>query len=86
MIVRLIVFITIFFIGWWLYRQFVVFKGQKTTSNTKKTKQKGTQAEQENMVRCLQCKTYVPLSHAIHDEQARPFCSAEHLKEFNQTN
>ena len=86
MIVRLIVFIAIFFIGWWLYRQFVVFKGQKTSSKSKNNKQKDTQAEQESMVRCLECKTYVPRSHAIHDEQARPFCSAEHLKAFNQAN
>ncbi|WP_418138727.1 hypothetical protein AB8616_02060 [Marinomonas sp. RS-M-Aa-14] len=36
------------------------------------------------MVRCAECKTFTPRSHAIHDQEARAFCSAEHLKIFNQ--
>jgi len=84
MIVRLIVFVAIFFIGWWLYRQFVILKGKKAPTKHKKSSSESPSAEQESMVQCRQCQTYIPRSHAIHDQEARAFCCAEHLKAFNQ--
>lgn len=84
MIVRLIVFVAIFFIGWWLYRQFVLFKGGKSPEKAKKTDSAKKDESQESMVRCEECQTFTPRSHAIHDQDARPFCSAEHLKAFNK--
>ncbi|ETI62382.1 PP0621 family protein [Marinomonas profundimaris] len=84
MIVRLIVFVAIFFIGWWLYRQFVLFKGSKSPEKAQKTDSAKKDESQESMVRCEECQTFTPRSHAIHDQDARPFCSAEHLKAFNK--
>ncbi|BDX03369.1 hypothetical protein MACH16_21170 [Marinomonas pontica] len=84
MIVRLIVFVAIFFIGWWLYRQFIAFKRSQSPAEAKKQDSTKQHENQENMVRCEECKTFTPRSHAIHDQEARPFCSAEHLKAFNQ--
>ena len=84
MIVRLIVFVAIFFIGWWLYRQFVAFKRSQSPEEVKKKASSKKDEAQESMVRCAECKTFTPRSHAIHDQEARPFCSAEHLKIFNQ--
>jgi uncharacterized protein len=84
MIVRLIVFIAIFFIGWWLYRQFTMFKGKQSPTNQEKSEDSNKKETQESMVRCTECQTFVPQSHAIHDQDARPFCSTEHLKAFNQ--
>ncbi|MCB5161346.1 PP0621 family protein [Marinomonas algarum] len=86
MIVRLIVFVAIFSIGWWLYRQFVAFKhsqapAKKSQSQTGNAKTKPDQ--QEPMVRCEHCGTFVPRSHAVHDQEARAFCSNEHLKAFH---
>ncbi|MBJ7539102.1 PP0621 family protein [Marinomonas transparens] len=86
MIVRLIVFIAIFFIGWWLYRQFLAFKKAKKPIEDKKADSSAKSDAQETMVRCEECQTLTPRSHAIHDQDARPFCSAEHLKAFNQKN
>ncbi|GAB3484610.1 PP0621 family protein [Marinomonas epiphytica] len=74
MIVRLIVFIAIFFIGWWLYRQFTLFKQAKIDKQAKQT-----QNTQENMVRCYVCQAYTPSSHAIKDDEGRTFCSQAHL-------
>ena len=84
MIVRLIVFIAIFFIGWWLYRRFVAFKGSQSPTKAKTQESSKKDESQESMVRCEECQTFTPRSHAIHDQDARPFCSAEHLKVFNQ--
>ena len=87
MIVRLIVFIAFFAIGWWLYRQFIMFKSRQssaTPEKKEKTKASKEEDKQESMVRCEQCQTFIPRSHAIHDQDARAFCSAEHLKAFNQ--
>ncbi|TYL47579.1 PP0621 family protein [Marinomonas sp. IMCC 4694] len=84
MMVRLIVFVAIFFIGWWLYRQFVRFTGRKSPEKAQNTESTQKDESQERMVRCLECKTFMPRSHAIHDQEARAFCSAEHLKAFNQ--
>ncbi|UTV98301.1 hypothetical protein KDW99_13630 [Marinomonas rhizomae] len=84
MIVRLIVFVAIFFIGWWLYRQFVAFKRSQSPAKAKKQDSTKKDESQESMVRCEECKTFMPRSHAIHDQEARAFCSAEHLKAFNQ--
>lgn len=84
MIVRLIVFVAIFSIGWWLYRQFVAFKRSQAPSKSHKQDADKKNHTQESMVRCEQCHTFVPRSHAIHDQEARAFCCAEHLKEFNQ--
>ncbi|RBP77923.1 hypothetical protein EBI01_19810 [Marinomonas rhizomae] len=84
MIVRLIVFVAIFFIGWWLYRQFVVFKRGQSPAENKKQDSAKKDKPQESMVRCEECQTFMPRSHAIHDQDARAFCSAEHLKAFNQ--
>lgn len=83
MIVRLIVFIAIFFIGWWLYRQFRANQASNASLADKKPTHKTSNEEQESMVRCTQCQAYTPVSHAIHDQQAQPFCSAEHLQEFH---
>jgi uncharacterized protein len=84
MIVRLIVFIAIFFIGWWLYRQFVVFKKGQSPTKSKKQATDEKEASQESMVRCEECKTFTPRSHAIYDQEARAFCCTEHLRAFNQ--
>jgi len=84
MIVRLIVFVAIFFIGWWLYRQFVLFKHNQSSAKVQKQDSAQKNEPQENMVRCEECKTFIPRSHAIHDQEARPFCCEEHLKAFNQ--
>ncbi|QRV24361.1 PP0621 family protein [Marinomonas foliarum] len=84
MIVRLIVFVAIFFIGWWLYRQFIIFKRGQSPQETKTKDSSKKDESQESMVRCEECQTFTPRSHAIHDQEARPFCSAEHLKAFNQ--
>jgi len=84
MIVRLIVFIAIFFIGWWLYRRFVAFKGSQSPTQAKKPASSEKDEPQESMVRCEECQTFTPRSHAIHDQDARAFCCAEHLKAFNQ--
>ena len=84
MIVRLIVFVAIFFIGWWLYRQFIIFKRGQSPQGTKTKDSSKKDESQESMVRCEECQTFTPRSHAIHDQEARPFCSAEHLKAFNQ--
>ncbi|MCV2403273.1 PP0621 family protein [Marinomonas sp. C2222] len=79
MIVRLIVFIAIFFTGLWLYRKFVAFKA----SQSAKKEQSDEKAPEENMVRCEKCQVFVPLSHAVLDDNKRPFCSKEHLDDFN---
>ncbi|WP_137169930.1 PP0621 family protein [Marinomonas sp. FW-1] len=84
MIVRLIVFVAIFFIGWWLYRQFIIFKQGQSQQGSKNKGPSKKEASQESMVRCAECQTFTPRSHAIHDQEARAFCSAEHLKAFNQ--
>lgn len=84
MMLRLIVFVAIFFIGWWLYRQWVAFKQTKAPTKNQKQDSNTKDQSQESMVRCEECKTFVPRSHAIHDQEARPFCSADHLKTFNQ--
>lgn len=88
MIVRLIVFILIFMIGWWLYRLLSVSIQQKVAknqSNSQKEKYSTEQKEkQEAMVRCEMCNTFIPQSHAIHDQKAKAFCSKEHLIEYHQ--
>ena len=84
MIVRLIVFIAIFFIGWWLYRQFVNAKTNNAPSTQKKSSGKAKKDDQENMVRCTQCQAFTPISHAVHDQDAKPFCCAEHLKDYHK--
>ena len=84
MIVRLIVFIAIFFIAWWLYRKFITFKGGQSPTKSEKAKSSKKEEAQESMVRCTECQTFTPRSHAIHDQDARPFCSEEHLKDFNK--
>lgn len=86
MIVRLIVFIAIFFIGWWLYRQFIMFKSKQSPVKSEKAESSAKEDAQESMVRCEKCKTFMPRSHAIHDQDARPFCSADHLKDYNKNN
>ncbi|MDB4838115.1 PP0621 family protein, partial [Marinomonas sp.] len=78
MIVRLIVFIALFFIGWWLYRKFVLFK----ETQSQKDQQSVKKESDENMVRCEKCQVFVPHSHAIFDDEKRPFCCKEHLDEF----
>ena len=84
MIVRLIVFIAIFFMGWWLYRQFMLFKhGQSPTKNKKHSTDEKDNT-QESMVRCEECKTFTPKSHAVYDTEKRAFCCQEHLESFSQ--
>ncbi|MBJ7553709.1 PP0621 family protein [Marinomonas spartinae] len=84
MIVRLIVFIAIFLIGWWIYRQFIAFNRAKATSNMNRPKKGQTTNDEEPMVRCEQCRTYVPRSHAVHDQEAHAFCTKEHLQLFHK--
>ncbi|MFI8620293.1 MULTISPECIES: PP0621 family protein [unclassified Marinomonas] len=85
MIVRLIVFIAIFAIGWWLYRQVLAFQRAKLSNKPDSPANTTKQENQESMVRCEQCKTHVPKSHAIHDQDANSFCSKEHLQAFHKT-
>ncbi|MEL0637069.1 PP0621 family protein [Marinomonas sp. TI.3.20] len=84
MIVRLIVFIAIFVIGWWLYRQVLAFQRTKNPSKSHSPSKTTEKDAQENMVRCEQCKIHVPRSHAIHDQEANAFCSKEHLQAFHK--
>lgn len=85
MIVRLIVFIAIFLIGWWIYRQFIAFKKAKAPSKQNQQDKASSKKDQdETMVRCEQCKTFTPRSHAIHDQDANAFCSKEHLQLFHK--
>lgn len=84
MIVRLIVFIAIFAIGWWLYRQVVAFQRAKLSNKPHSDTKTAEQDNQENMVRCTKCGIHVPQSHAIHDQDANAFCSKEHLQAFHQ--
>lgn len=85
MIVRLIVFIAIFAIGWWLYRQILAFKQTQQNPSSKNSPDSSAKGDQqEPMVRCAECKTYVPRSHALHDQDANAFCSKEHLQAFHK--
>ncbi|MGO3344929.1 MAG: PP0621 family protein [Marinomonas sp.] len=87
MIVRLIVFIAIFAIGWWLYRQVLGFQRAKPSNKSNSpSNNSGKDAQQESMVRCAQCKINLPRSHAIHDQDANAFCSKEHLQAFHKKN
>lgn len=72
MFIRLLFFILIFTILWWGYRQLKQHLGNnKATPNT-------SSEDQEAMIRCAQCGTYTPLSHAIKGSQGKYFCSKEH--------
>ncbi|REG84286.1 PP0621 family protein [Marinomonas pollencensis] len=84
MIVRLIVFIAIFAIGWWLYRQVVAFQRTKLSNKPDSAANNAQPKNQENMVRCKQCNIHIPKSHAIHDQDANAFCSKEHLQAFHK--
>lgn len=70
MIIRLLLFILVFAIGWLIYRQIKRSVGQK--KSTEKVQ------SSEKMVKCAQCGTHLPASHATYDHQQRPFCSEEH--------
>lgn len=83
MIVRLIVFIAIFFIVRWLYRQFVAFKKEQSSNKPLNTSKSKKDDNLESMVRCEACRTFTPKSHAVYDPTGRAFCCKDHLDTFN---
>ena len=83
MIVRLIVFVAIFFIGWWLYRQFIAFKRSQSPAEAQKQDSTNQLWNPQNMVRCEESQTFTPRSHALHDKEPRPFSRHAHFKTFN---
>ncbi|ADZ92292.1 PP0621 family protein [Marinomonas mediterranea] len=80
MIVRLILFLLIFFIGWTIYRQVSQYLSKQKTRNAKNSQSKPG----EKMTPCAHCGTYVPESESIKDTQGNRFCSQGHLKQFQK--
>ncbi|TDO98749.1 PP0621 family protein [Marinomonas balearica] len=80
MIVRLILFLLIFFIGWTIYRQINRYLNQQKVKNAKSSQSKPG----ENMTPCAKCGIYVPESDLIKDAKGNLFCSQEHLSQFKK--
>ncbi len=77
MIVRLLFFVLVFAICWIVYRQFTKAIVGKNKTPAKKNKD----TQEEAMVKCAHCGTFVPTSHAIYDQHQTPFCCIEHKQE-----
>ncbi|EAQ65413.1 hypothetical protein MED121_22117 [Marinomonas sp. MED121] len=77
MIIRLIVFIVIFFLLWWLYRNIRALIN-KRSEQVNKTENKESH---EEMISCKVCGVYTPKSHAIKGKNNHFYCSEEHYLE-----
>jgi ABC-type nickel/cobalt efflux system permease component RcnA len=80
MIVRFIVFIIIFLLLWWLYRNIKSLIDQKI--NTKQDTP-SKESKEEDMVQCAYCKIYTPKTHAVKGSKRDFFCSLEHKKKID---
>ena len=80
MIVRLIVFILIFFLLWWLFRRIRALVSQRSEQVSKK---ESNTTKDEEMVSCKVCGVYTPKSHAIKGSHGQFYCSKEHQLEDN---
>ncbi|MBM6549676.1 PP0621 family protein [Marinomonas ostreistagni] len=74
MIVRLLLFILVFAVGWIIYRQFMKVLTSKSQTPAKKSEQ----PHEEAMVKCAHCGTFIPKNHAIYNHEQLPFCTLEH--------
>lgn len=78
MIVRLIVFILIFFLLWWLFRSIRALINQRSEQVSRK---ENPQKHDEEMISCKVCGVYTPRSHAIKGQDNYFYCSKEHYLE-----
>lgn len=74
MIVRLLFFILVFSILWIIYRQFMKALSERNDAS----KESKDANHEENMVKCTECGTFIPQSHAIYNQNSLAFCSVEH--------
>ncbi|TBR42830.1 hypothetical protein CBF23_006545 [Marinomonas agarivorans] len=79
MIVRLIVFLLIFTLLWYLVKRILTLL-DKTTQKTRPPHQGNTSfdADVEQMVICKKCGVYTPRNHAIKANETDFYCSQEH--------
>lgn len=75
LIVRLVVFILVFWAGWRLWQYWQGFQNQGVEDQQ-------SQDGHESMVPCAHCGVHLPKSKAIQSGQ-RHFCCVEHRDEFN---
>jgi uncharacterized protein len=71
---RLLFWIALFALGWWLWR-----KATRPAQPAGKAKTKADE-QAAPMVRCAQCGVHVPQTHALQDEQ-KWYCSRAHLEQ-----
>ena len=76
--VRLLLFLMIFMALWWLYRKIRKFIAQQAQLD----EENGNDEQNEAMIRCRECGTYTPRSHAVRDDDGHYFCSEEHKHDF----
>lgn len=82
MIVRLIVFILIFTLLWYLFARIRRLM-QQTTKDQRPPQQGNTSfdADVEQMVVCKKCGVYTPKNHAIKANDTDFYCCVEHYKQ-----
>lgn len=76
LIVRLVVFVLVFWAGWRLWQYWQGFQNQRVED------QQGKDGH-ESMVKCQQCGVHLPASEAI-KSGGHHFCCIEHRDEFNR--
>jgi len=81
MIIRLIIFIIIFALLWYLFRSIREIINQRANQVHKKQQ---TDDNEEKMVACELCGVYTPRSHAIKTKNNAFYCSKEHVKQGKQ--
>lgn len=69
---RLLFWIALFILAWWLWR--------KATRPSRPAAEKPGEEQTVPMVRCAQCGVHVPRSNALQDEQ-NWYCSRTHLEQ-----
>jgi len=74
LIIRLLVFVMVFWAGWRLWQYWQGFQNQRVED------QQGKEGH-ESMVRCEQCGVHLPASEAI-KSGSHHFCCQEHRDEF----
>ncbi|WP_416885016.1 PP0621 family protein [Marinospirillum sp.] len=78
LIVRLVVFMLLFWAGWQLWR---VWERKQGAGQEHLGQEKKPHLDSESMVRCAQCGVHLPESSALHAEPYH-FCCKEHQKAF----